>query len=164
VIAPSGPRAPVRSGEHCLDFRLGEKRHEPSLEASWGNRQHTRDQGSVLWMTKGGKAKQRANGGQPCVARPDAVLVLVFTIIEERTDQRGIDLLGWERNALTAFCNRGDFQVCPTVPSCHALYHANDLATRAATQKAATSDERANKGSAARPEPTPDKVAGDAYF
>src|SRR5438128_1745170 len=46
----------------------------------------------MLRMTKGGKAKQRANGGQPRVARPDAVLVLVFAIIEERTDQRGIDL------------------------------------------------------------------------
>ena len=43
-------------------------------------------------MAKGGKAKQRADRGQPRVARADAIAVVVLAMIEERTDQRGVEL------------------------------------------------------------------------
>src|SRR5439155_7819928 len=83
VIASSGPRAPVGSREQRLDLGLGEECHESSLEAFRRNRQHARDRGGVLRMAKGGKAKQRADRGQPRVARADAVSMVVFAVIEE---------------------------------------------------------------------------------
>ncbi len=92
MIAPASPRAPVGSREERVDFGVGEEGHEPPLEAFRRNRQHARDRGGVLRMANGRKAKQRADGGEPRVARANAIPVLVFTMIEERTDQRGVEL------------------------------------------------------------------------
>lgn len=71
----------------------GRKLYEqPAFEALRRNREDTRDRGRVLGMAKGGEAKQRADRGEPRIARANAVPVIVFAMIEERADQRGVEL------------------------------------------------------------------------
>ena len=74
VVASTGPRPAIGRAKQRVDFRFGEEGHEPSLEAFGRDREHARDHGGMLGMPQRREAKQRANRGEPGVARPDAVL------------------------------------------------------------------------------------------
>lgn len=51
-------------------------------------------------MTQRGVAEQRVNGGEPGVAGPRTVAPVAFEVVEEGTDERGVevgdvDRVGW---------------------------------------------------------------------
>jgi len=58
VIAPSLPAVPVRGGEQRIDFGGLQERHGGLVEALLGNREHLRDELSVLRVAQRGVAEQ----------------------------------------------------------------------------------------------------------
>ena len=48
--------------------------------------------GGVFGMAQGGEAEQGVDRGQAGVAGPDAVAALVFEVVEEPADQRGVEV------------------------------------------------------------------------
>src|SRR5438105_4718503 len=63
VVASTGPRRVSGRRQKRVDFRFGEKGHEPALEAFGRNREHASDHRGMLGMSQRGEAKQRANRG-----------------------------------------------------------------------------------------------------
>ena len=72
---------------------VGEERDQRLIVALGGDRQDALDRGGVLGVTQRGVAKQRADRGQARVAGADRVAALVLEVIEERADQRCLEIV-----------------------------------------------------------------------
>jgi hypothetical protein len=64
-----------------------------SLGAFGRDAEHSRDDGGVLGVAQRGVAKQRPDRGEPQVASPRAVAAGVLEVVEERGDQRLVEVL-----------------------------------------------------------------------
>lgn len=62
-----------------------------------GDGQHPLDGGGMLGVGERGVAEQRVDGGESPVARADAVAPVFFEVVEERDDQRGVEVGDVER-------------------------------------------------------------------
>jgi hypothetical protein len=93
VVASTGPRGVSGRRQKRVDFRFSEEGHEPALEAFGRNREHACDDRGMLGMPKRRETKQRANRGEPGIPRPNAVPLIMFTVIEKGTDHRGIEIV-----------------------------------------------------------------------
>jgi hypothetical protein len=56
------------------------------------NGKHSLNEGEMIGELSGGKAKEGANGGEPSVASPDAVLALGLEMFEESADEGRIEI------------------------------------------------------------------------
>jgi hypothetical protein len=93
VVSSPGPGRPIRGGQQCADFRLGQEGHEPSVEAFGRYSENALDEGGMIGMAKGSVSEQRADCGKPSVAGARAIFPLVFEVVEEGTYKRGIEIV-----------------------------------------------------------------------
>ena len=92
VVAPAGPGGPVGGGEQRVELGFGEVGDEGLVVALGRDRQHPGDHRGVLGVAQRGVAEQRVDRGQPGVAGAGAVAAVVFEVVEERRDQRGVEV------------------------------------------------------------------------
>jgi hypothetical protein len=97
VIAPAGPGAAVRCGEHGAYLVCGEEGDERAVEALGGDREHALDHVGVLGVPEGGVAEQRVDRRQADVAGAGAVVALALEVIEEGADQPCVEVRELER-------------------------------------------------------------------
>jgi hypothetical protein len=93
VIAPPGPGGAVRRGQQRVDLRLGEVADQAAVAAFSRDGQYPLDEGGVVGVAQGGEAEEGAQGGQPGVAGGYRAAAVVFQMIEERPDQRRVQIL-----------------------------------------------------------------------
>ena len=96
VVAAAGPGAAVGGGEQRVELGFGEERDQRAVEALGRDRQDALDRGGVLGVPQRGVAEQRADRGQARVAGAGAVVALVLEVIQERADQRRVEIVDVE--------------------------------------------------------------------
>ena len=92
VIAPTSPGVAIGRGEQRLDFGFGEERDQRFLEPLGRDREHAADRFGVFGVFERCVVEQRADRGEPGVAGADAVAAVVLEVIEERADQRRVEI------------------------------------------------------------------------
>ena len=92
MVAPPGPGRAVRGGEQCFDLGPGEVADQRAVEAFGRDREHPLDDGGVFGVVEGGVAEQRADSCQPGVSGPHAVAPVELEVVQERTDQRRVQV------------------------------------------------------------------------
>ena len=102
VVAPAGPGGAVGCGEQRVDLGFGEERDERPLEALGWDREDAADRGGVLGVLERRVVKQRADRGQAGVAGADAVAAFVLEMVEERADQRRVEIVDVQLAGLLA--------------------------------------------------------------
>jgi hypothetical protein len=75
----------------------GEERHDAPVEAFGGDAEDSGDHGGVFGVAQGGVAKQRADRGESQVPRSRAVVAVSLEVLEERRDQRLIEVVPVQR-------------------------------------------------------------------
>ena len=93
VIAPTGPGVAIGRGEQRLDFGFGQERDQRFLEPLGRDREHAADRVGVFGVFERCVVEQRADCGEPGVAGADAVAAFVLEVIEERADQRRVEIV-----------------------------------------------------------------------
>ena len=104
MVASAGPGAAVGRGEQRVDLGFGEVGDQRPVEALGRDRQDARDRGGVLGVAQRGVAEQRVDRGQAGVAGADAVAALVLEVVEERADQRRVEVVEVERRWAACRC------------------------------------------------------------
>jgi hypothetical protein len=102
VIAPPGARGGVRCGEQRGGFGLGEVGDGLAVGPFGRDGHDALDDGCVVEVAQCREAEQRVDRGQPGVAGADAVAAVVFEVVEERADQRRVEVGDLERGGLPA--------------------------------------------------------------
>ena len=92
VVAAAGPGGLVGSGEQRVGLRLAEVGDDRAVEPLGRDGQDPLDDRRVLGMAERGIAEQGVDGGQAGVAGADAVAPNRFQVVQERADQRGIQV------------------------------------------------------------------------
>ena len=92
VVAPAGPGGLVAGGEQRVDLGIGEVGQEVALGAFGWDREHPGDRVGVLGVMQREVGEQRVDRGEPVVARRDRVARSVCEVVEERGDQRRVEL------------------------------------------------------------------------
>ena len=99
VVASAGPGAAVGSVEQRLDLVLVEERDDRAVGPLERDREHAGDVLGVFGVAVLGVAEQRVDRRESHVAGADAVAALGLEVVEERGDQRRVELgdveLGW---------------------------------------------------------------------
>ena len=93
VVATADPAGAVRRGEQRVDLFRGEVGDDCAVEPFGRDRDHARDQRGVLGVAQRGEAEHRMDRRQPRVASPGAVPAFVLEMVEERGDQRRVEIL-----------------------------------------------------------------------
>ena len=96
VVATTDPFRLVGGVEQRLELRVGEERDECLIVALGWDRQDALDRGGVLGVSQSGVAEQRADRRQARVAGADRVAALVLEVIQERADQRRLEIVDVE--------------------------------------------------------------------
>ena len=128
VVAAAVPCPAVGGGEQRVGLVGGEVADDGPLAPPWRDRQDLADDGGVLGCPGGGVAEQRVDRGQPGVAGGAAVAPVVFQVLQERADQRGVEVgeaelagclpgLGAARSRAAAGTCRGRRRRCSGWPS-----------------------------------------------
>ena len=104
VVATPGPGAAVGGGEQRVDLGFGEERDQRAVAAFGRDRQDALDRVGVLGVAQRAVAKQRADRGQAGVAGAGRVAALVLEVVEERADQRGVEVVDVQIAGLLAGC------------------------------------------------------------
>ena len=91
-FAPSRPGGLLQGGEQGIDFRFGRPGVESPVEALNRDREDPGDRLSVLGVAQGGVAEPGTDRGKPGVAGAGAVAAVVFKMVEEVADERGIQV------------------------------------------------------------------------
>src|SRR5437870_854522 len=92
MVATPGPCGAVWAGEQGSHLLPAEKADQRSIESLRRNSEHPLDELSVFWVAEGGKSEEGVDGGQPSIARTYGVPPLVFEMVEEASDQAGIQV------------------------------------------------------------------------
>ena len=92
VVAAAVPGLPVGGGEQRVCFLGGEVADDGALAAAGRDGQDLADHGGVLGCPRGRVAEQGVDRGQPGVAGGAAVPALFFQVLQERADQRGVEV------------------------------------------------------------------------
>src|SRR5260370_42056393 len=103
MVAPPGPGRAVGCTEQCIEFRFDQESDDPSVETLAWNGKHALDYGGMLGMSKRCVPEQRADGGKPRIAGARAICPLLFKMVEECTDERGIKIVDAQLRRLDAF-------------------------------------------------------------
>lgn len=110
MVAPAGPGRAVGGREQSPDLRFAKEGDEVAFEPLGRDGEDTFDQRGVLGMAKGGIAEQRVDRGEPGVARAHAVAALTLEVVEERADERGVEIGDVELAGLLSRLLRGERQ------------------------------------------------------
>ena len=98
VVAPAGPGGSVGGGEQRVDLGLGEVGDEVALGRVWlGSRAPAAIVSACSGWRSASVAEQRVDRREPVVAGADAVAAIVFEVVEERGDQRRVEVGDVER-------------------------------------------------------------------
>jgi hypothetical protein len=92
VVAAAGPTHAVRGVDERVELGLGEIGDQRAFVAFGPDLQDPFDRRGVFWMAQQAVAVERADRGQARVARPWAAAAVGFEVVEERADQRRIQL------------------------------------------------------------------------
>src|SRR5258708_24210665 len=106
VVAPPGPGGAVGGGQQRGDLVFGEVGDQGAVAALGRDGQHAGDDRGVVGVAQRGVAEQRVDGGQAGVAGGGAVTAHCFQVVQEPTDQRGVQVgdrqLAWRLAQLAA--------------------------------------------------------------
>jgi hypothetical protein len=92
VVAPADPGGAVGALEQRDGLLSCEERDERPLEALLGDGEHALDRSGVLRVQEGRESEHRVDGGEAGVPRAGAVVALGFEVVQERTDERGVEI------------------------------------------------------------------------
>ena len=92
MVASAGPGAPVGSVEQRLDLVLVEEGDDRAVGSLERDREHAGDVLGVFGVAVLGVAEQRVDRREPQVAGADAVGAPGLEVVEERGDQRRVEL------------------------------------------------------------------------
>src|SRR5436190_7374884 len=92
-IPESLPRGWIRSVEQGLHFLLDQIRHQPSVGLLEGDRQNATHLPNCGWLTVLQKPEERPDGSQADVSRLRGIATCGLQMLQERADQRGVQLL-----------------------------------------------------------------------
>ena len=95
-------RVAVRRGQERVDLFVGEVGDDRAVEAFGRDGEHAADERGVLGVAERGEAEHRVDRRQARVAGAGAVAALVLEVIEERRDQRCVEILDLELGWLFA--------------------------------------------------------------
>ena len=93
VIAATGPAGAVRGGQQRLGLPGSQVGHDGLVEAGGRDGQDPLDQCRVLGVAQGGVAEQRVDRGQPRVAGARAVVPVVAQVLQEGSDEPGVEVV-----------------------------------------------------------------------
>jgi hypothetical protein len=96
VVAATGPRRAVRRIDQRVELGLGEIGDQRAFVAFGPDLQDPLDRRGMLGVTQHAVAVEGADSGQPGVASPRAAAAVGLEVIEERADQRRIELVELE--------------------------------------------------------------------
>ena len=113
MVAASGPGGLVARRGQRAGLVAGEVGDQVALVALGRDRQHALDGGGVLGVAQRGPGEHGADGGQPVVAGAGAVAAAVFEVVEERGDQRGVEVGDVELAGVLAGALRSEGQEQP---------------------------------------------------
>ena len=92
VVAPAGPGALVAGAQQRVDLGLGEVGEEVAFGSFGRDGEHALDGAGVFGVVQGEVAEQRVDRGQAVVAGGGAVVPVAFEVVEERGDQRRVEV------------------------------------------------------------------------
>ncbi len=92
MVATSMPGSPVGDGEQRVGFGRGEVADDGPVAPPRRDGQDLTDHDGVLGGPRGGIPEQRMDSSQPRVAGRAAVAPLLFQVLQERADQRGVQV------------------------------------------------------------------------
>ena len=92
VVAAAGPSGALRRGEQRIEFVFGEECDDRFVGALGWDREHPGDQGGVFGVAQAGVVVERVDRCQPGVAGADGVVAVVLEMVEERDDQRRVEI------------------------------------------------------------------------
>jgi hypothetical protein len=113
VIASPYPGRPVGRCEQGVDLGSDEERHDPAGGALLGDGKDLGDERGVARFPIGGEAVKGADSGQPGVAAAHAVVPLVFKVLQEGSDQLGVQVDEVELTGLFASAGVGEAEQEP---------------------------------------------------
>jgi hypothetical protein len=108
VVASASPGAAVGCGEEGVGFGFGEPGDQCALVTLGGDGEDSLDGGGVFGVMRRRVGEQRVDGGEPPVPGADRALSFVFEVVEERGDQRGVEVGDVERRGLLAGLGGGE--------------------------------------------------------
>ena len=91
-VASSGPGGSVGAVQKRFDLLWGQERDDPFLVAFGGDREHPRDQSSVLGVPERAVVEEPMDGAEANVAGSGTVATVGFEVLEERADQGRVQL------------------------------------------------------------------------
>jgi len=92
VIAPPGPGGLVAGVQQSVDLRLGEVGDQVAVSPLRWDGEHALHRRRVLWMLQGEVAEQRVDRGETVVAGGRTVVAVMLQVLNERSDQRRVEL------------------------------------------------------------------------
>ena len=92
MIASAGPGGPVRAGQQRFDLVFGEEPDDGGVGAFRGDRQDPADGRGVVGAAQRRVGEQGVDRGEAVVAGRGAVAAPGFEVVEERPDQRGVNV------------------------------------------------------------------------
>jgi hypothetical protein len=110
VVAPARPGRGVAGCEQRGEFGLGEVADQVALVPFGRDGEHALDRCRVLGMTQGRVGEQRVDRCQPVVAGADAVVPVVLEVVQERGDERGVQIGDVQLAGLLAGLPGGELQ------------------------------------------------------
>jgi hypothetical protein len=87
VVTPPERCPLVGRGKQCVDLGAIEEGNQVAIAAFLRDCQDTLDESAMLWLAQGGEAEERADGGEPRIARPCGVAPVVFEVVKEGRDE-----------------------------------------------------------------------------
>ena len=97
AVASSFPAVLWRRLDQRDGLLRGEEGHDSSFEPFGGDAQHTGDHRGMFGVAQRGVAEQCADRGEPQVAGSRAVVAVGFKVLEERGDQRLVEIAPVQR-------------------------------------------------------------------
>ena len=92
VVAAAGPARAVGGVDERVEFGFGEIGDQRAFVAFGSDLQDPFDRRGVLWVAQHAVAVEGADRGQAGVAGPGAAPAVGFEVVEERADQRRVEL------------------------------------------------------------------------
>ena len=92
VVTAAGPSRAVGGVDERVEPGLGEIGDQRALVTLGSDLQDPFDRCGVLWVTQQAVPIERPDRGQPGVPRPGPAPAVSFEVVEERADQRRVEL------------------------------------------------------------------------
>ena len=92
VIAPAGPGGLVAGCQERVDFGVGEVGQKVPLRPFGGDREHAGDRVGVFGVVQREVGEQRVDRREPVVAGLGRVAAICLEVIQERGDQRRVEI------------------------------------------------------------------------